>query len=495
MANRVCALDLGTTSVKAAVFDEQGGLCAQASAPAPSAAGDGILLDAGATAGAALALVRRALAQAGCAPGEVAALAVTNQRASVVPVAADGAPAGPGISWQDTRCGADVARFAEAFGAARFEALTGLPPSFLWTLGKLLHLRREQPEIWGASARFALLHDFVLRAFGADDLSCDLSNASLTGLLDLRALDWSDEILAAAGLTRAQLPALVRSGQRVGAVDREAARASGLLQGTPLVAGGGDQQCAALGQGAVEQGDAGLCLGTAAVVSCPVEAPVTGTGGRFFCTVHAAPGRWVIEGILNSFGSALDWAARVLGLDGVAALEAEAAAASSEGAFFLPHLAGIGSPDHRAAARGAFVGLGLGCTRASLARAAFEGVAHETGRILDAMEARGPIRQLVLSGGGAAGQLLPRLLADLSGRRLALREHHEATLAGAALLAWCGAGRFADPLAAARTLGRQGCARQLEPALAPAERQAARERYLAWVQALLAQADAIGGAP
>jgi xylulokinase len=381
------------------------------------------------------------------------------------------------------------------FGAARYEALTGLPPSFLWTLGKLLLLRRADPAVWGGTARFALLHDFVLRAFGAGDLYCDLSNASLTGLLDLRALDWSDEILAAAGLDRARLPTLVRPGQRVGAVSREAARRSGLREGTWLVAGGGDQQCAALGQGAVEPGDAGLCLGTAAVVSCPVDAPLTGTGGRFFCTVHAAPGRWVIEGLLNSVGSALDWAARALGLDGVAALEAEASGASSEGAFFLPHLSGVGSPDHRAAARGAWVGLDLGCTRARLARAAFEGVAHETGRILDAMEERGPIRQLVLSGGGAAGQLLPRLLADLSGRRLVLREHHEATLAGAALLAWCGAGRFADPLEAARTLGRQGCARMVEPAGEPAERLAARARYLAWVRAFLAQADTNGGAP
>ncbi|MFH1532687.1 MAG: FGGY-family carbohydrate kinase [Pseudomonadota bacterium] len=482
MADVVCVLDLGTTGIKAALVDAEGSIVIRARAPASPMLGDALEFDAVHTLETVERLIREVVS---ARPGDcVAAVSSSCQRATVVPMGEDGRPAGPALSWQDPRGGAAAARLADAMGPRGFTSITGLPPSFLWTLGKLLWLRDTRPGIWRGTARIALLNDLVLRHLGAVEATTDLSNASLTGLLDLTSLDWSGPLLDAAGLPRSILPGLVRSGSEVGTLSPGAARTTGLPRGTLLVAGGGDQQCAALGQGVLEPGDAGLCLGTAAVVSCPTDRPVTDANG-FFCTVHAAPDRWVLEGLHNSFGSALAWARGALMCEDEATLEALAEAGDPGGAVFVPHLAGVGSPDHLGAARGALVGLSLSHGRAAMARAVYEGVAWEMRRILDAMETGGPRRRLVVSGGVSTGRLMPRLLADLTGRSLVLREVSDASLLGAAALAWTGAGRFPDASAASRAMVADVTAQVLTPD-DKASHPARYRRYLAAVETLLA---------
>lgn len=482
MTDAVCVLDLGTTGIKAALVDAEGSILFRARAPAIPMDGDAFEFDATHTLETVDRLIRKVVS---ARPNDhIVAVSSSCQRATVVPVAGDDRPTGPALSWQDPRGGVAATRLAEAVGPGRFTAITGLPPSFLWSVGKVLWFREAYPEVWRGTARVALLNDLVLRHLGAEGVWTDFSNASLTGLLDLAALDWSEPLLDAAGLTRDRLPALVAPGARVGSVSATAARATGLPRGTPLVAGGGDQQCAALGMATLEPGEASLCLGTAAVVSCPVDRPITdGTG--CFCTAHVARDRWVLEGIHNSFGSALAWTRGVLEAGDEAGLEALARAGDSGGAVFVPHLAGVGTPDHLGAARGALVGLNLGHGRAAVARAVYEGIACETRRILDGMEAGGPIRCLVLAGGVSTGDLIPRLLADLTGRTLIVRQVSEASLLGAAALAWVGAGRFPDAAAAARGLVPEAGAGILEPT-SPDAGAARYRRYLAAVDTLLA---------
>jgi len=240
------------------------------------------------------------------------------------------------------------------------------------------------------------------------------------------------------------LPEWVDSGAIVGKLSRKAARLTGLVEGTPLVAGGGDQQCAALGLGVLEPESAALCIGTAGVISHPSGRPVLDAHGKFFCTAHAAPGRFVLEGILNSFGSSLQWAVATLGLSHIAELEqlASNAPPGAGGTLFIPYLAGVGSPDHNSAARGIFAGLDLSTSGENLARAVFEGLSCETARILDAMDPGGFIRTLHLSGGLATVPFMASSLADLTGRNLLVSQSAEASLAGAAILAWTGAGAF-----------------------------------------------------
>lgn len=447
MAELVCALDLGTSRLKAALIDGAGKIHAMAAAAAPHEAGDDNFAFAPeAYCRVGFGLIREALTTAGIDPGTVAAVAVTNQRATIVPVGADGLAAGLALSWQDPRGAGLMAEFADQFGAARYNRLTGLPPCALWSLTRLLWLRQDQPEQFARAHKFVLLHDYLLRRLGAEEFITDYSNASLTGLFDLTQLAWSRELLAAVGLAEAQLPRLVPAGSVAGRLSRAAATATGLTSGTPLVVGGGDQQCAALGMGAVDEGEAGLCLGTAAVVSCPVPRPVPDTAGGFFCTAHVVPDRWVVEGFANTFGSSFSWGANVLGLEAVTDLDALASASppGAGGVIFVPFLAGSGSPEFAAHARGAFFNLHLAHRRNDLARAIIEGSALEMRRIVDAAAPYVRLDRIIVAGGLPQTSLAAGCLRGILGRDLVWSDNAEATLLGAALLAWRGAGRISN---------------------------------------------------
>ncbi|MBI4860515.1 MAG: hypothetical protein HY815_09665 [Candidatus Riflebacteria bacterium] len=480
MTDLVCAVDAGTTRIKAALVDSTGRVRRLAAAPTPSSSPGRALPDVDARACADLTcdLIRSALRKGSISPRRVKALVVTGQRATVVPLDRAGDPAGPGLSWQDTRCAPALERFHSRLGARRFSRITGLPPSALWTLGKILWLKEATDGAARSTLRFALLVDYLLSRLGTRDLVTDRSHASLTGLLDLATSAWSDEILAAARVDPSQLPALVQSGSIVGRLSRSAATATGLEEGTALVAGGGDQQCAALAVGALQPGVASLCLGTAAVLSCPVTRPVRDRSGRSFCTVHVIDGRWMLEGIHNTFGSALNWARRLLGLTSSRAFMRCAAggAPGSSGATFLPFLAGIGSPDYDASRRGALLGLGLSTGRSDVARAVLEGVCLEVRRIVDSLERHVRIERLIVSGGASIQRSVASMLAGLTGRTVVVQREPETTLLGAAMLAWTAIGRFSDPAAAFLELGGSP-GRPMRPA-DPAGSDILNRRYL-----------------
>jgi len=455
---------MGTTTVKAVLMDENGRVAGLAQAPAPPlTVWQGFLtFDAEAHQQIVFDVVRRARAHAGIVPGGVAAIALGSQRATVVPVGPDGCAAGPALSWQDSSGDADVQALAERVGRAFYMDTTGLPPSCLWSLAKCLRLRRECPAFAGHRTRFALLHDYVLSRFGADGLLTDASNASVTGLMDVRSRSWSEPLLNAAGMRQAQWSEIRPAAAPAGRCSVAAAAACGLSAGTPLVVGGGDQQCATLGAGAHEAGDAALCLGTAAVLSCPLRAPVVRHGGGFFCTAHVVPDRWVLEGLHASFGSAVQWAMRLLACGSGAAFDALVAEAppGADGLVFLPFLAGAASPDFDASRRAVFAGMGLAHTRAHMARAVIEGIACDLRRILDAAAQWVPLRRLLVSGGGLPGPAARQAFATLAGYPLHWAEDPQTTQLGTAMLAWTGAGKYGSLAEAA--------ARMAAPFAAPA---------------------------
>lgn len=445
MKDLVCCVDMGTSRIKAALLDATGGLRAVASAPSTAAQrrDQPAEFDADTCFVILSRTIRAALRQVRGARNRIAAVAVASQRATVVPVGPDGRPAGHALSWQDTRGESEVRRFLRRFGRARFTRITGLPPGALWSLSKILWFQREHPGA-AASARYVLLHDYVLCRLGAHYFVTDPSNASLTGLFDTHRLAWSEPLVRAAGLAPSRLPVLAAAGSQAGRVSAAAARATGLKAGTPLVVGGGDQQCAALGIGALDPGQASLCLGTAAVVACPVRRPAIDPRGRFFCTVHAVRSRWVLEGIHNTFGACIRWARTLLQMNtGDEFLHmARKSRPGAKGLLFLPFLAGIGTPDFDARTRAAMLGMGLSHRIGDIARAILEGTSLELRRVVAALEQRVRARTLIVTGGEIARPLRMQVLADLLGRNLLLNRTPDATLVGTAILAWTGAGRF-----------------------------------------------------
>ena len=338
-----------------------------------------------------------------------------------------------------------------------FCRITGLPMDPVFTIGKVLSIKNLDKSAFRRSACFVLVDGFLLRRLGAESFFCDWSNASLTGMLDVSRVCWSKKILAAARIPGGKLPELVASGSRIGALSRDAAKASGLQAGTPLVAGGGDQQCAGIGAGAVEPGVVALTIGTAAVPLCAAVRPVRDRRMRIMSCVHAVPGMWEVEGLQSCAGACLEWYSRLVNggsqiSDGLFRGAARVPAGAS-GVLFYPHLTGASSPHWNPAAGGMFLGMRLGHGRVELLRAVMEGVAMQTREVLDVFAALGlAVGQLRLTGGCTEIGLWNRIFTDVLAVPTSTLRNPHATLVGAAVLAGVGAGAFASVQEGARRM-------------------------------------------
>jgi xylulokinase len=321
----------------------------------------------------------------------------------------------------------------------------------------------------------------------------DKADGSGTILFDLAARDWSPEVLAALEIDRAWMPPTFEGPEVTGGVSAEAAAATGLRAGTPVVAGGGDQAANAVGVGVVDPGSMALSLGTSGVVFAATDRPIHEPRGIVHAFCHAAPGRWHLMSVMLSAAGSLRWFRDALA-PGVPFGDLVAAAgevpAGSEGLLFLPYLTGERSPHPDPQARGAFVGLGLGHDRRHLTRAVLEGVAFGLRDGLELMLATGmpAPAQIRASGGGTASPLWRQILADVLGAEIATVDTTEGAAYGAGLLAAVGAGWFpsveaatgalvsATPVAdpgpdTPRYATAYGVYRELYPALAPTFRR------------------------
>jgi xylulokinase len=287
-------------------------------------------------------------------------------------------------------------------------------------------------------------HAFVaLRLTG--EAACDPSTAMLCApLFDARAGAWSQAAAAAVGLKMASLPRIARAHDVVGSVTRAAEAATGLREGTPVVAGGGDFAASALGAGVSREGEACLMLGTAGNVLLPMNEPRFDS--RLINSHHVGSDAWLALGG-TLCGAALEWFRRACA-PGVPweALEAEAASiqVGAEGVVMLPYLQGERTPVWDEAARGAFFGLGLTHGRGHLVRALFEGIALGFADCLAvARQAGTHVEEAIAANGAGKSPLLRQTLADAMGIPVTWSNDHGATVWGAALLAGLGVGNLA----------------------------------------------------
>ncbi|MFA5044117.1 MAG: FGGY family carbohydrate kinase [Kiritimatiellia bacterium] len=461
MSACVAAIDCGTSAVKAAIIDLRGNTLSEVSRPVPCRHGiDGAVeQDPLAIQAAAFDCLKTAVNRRRRPGASVDAVCVTNQRATVIPIGAAGQPLASAISWQDMRGAPYVAALRRRLDDAAYYAITGLPYHTVFTLGKILFLRARFPALFRKTRRFALVHDYLLKALGCDDFYLDYANASLTGLFDNRRLQWSAPILALAGLAANRLPVLVRSGQAIGVVSRAASRRCGLTAGTPIVSGAGDQQCAGMGSGAVTPGICSITLGTAGVCFCHTDRVARDPRRRIACCAHAVPGAWNLEGLQNAAGDSVRWAAgRLAGaqrLDRAFLRSVAAIAPGARDVLFYPYLAGAAAPHWIGEATASFLGLKYSHDSACLFRAVLEGVAFENRQILDVFASlRVPIREIRLTGGFSKWTVWNQIQADIYNRPLYTLENQQATLLGAAILAALGIGAAASAPAAVRRMVR-----------------------------------------
>jgi glycerol kinase len=488
----VLAIDQGTTSTRAVVYDAAGRERGSASReltqhyPRPG----WVEHDPGEIWASVRDVVPRALAAAGVGGGDLAGVGITNQRETVVVWdRATGAPAARAVVWQDRRTADFCREHAADEGWIRDRTGLVLDPYFSAT--KLRWLLGEDPALRAAAdaGRLAAgtVDSFLLwRLTGGRVHATDRTNASRTLLLGLRTAQWDDELCRYFGVPQALLPEV-----RPSSADFGVTHGAGVLpDGVPVCGVAGDQQAALFGQCAFAPGEAKCTYGTGAFFLRHLGTELTASKHRLLTTIAASgegPPQYALEGSVFVAGAAVQWLRDGLKvLESAPAVEELAARSDPEQpVVFVPGFVGLGAPHWVPEARGVLFGVTRGTTAADLGRATLEGVALQVADLIEAAaaDAGEPLRGLRVDGGMARNAWFLQCQADVLGLPVVQSSYSEATALGAAYLAglragvWSGTGEL-------RRLAPEG--RRFEPRL-PAEER--RRRVCRWHQAVRAVID------
>ena len=433
-------IDIGTSSVKAVLVDEHHGIVAQSSdaltvsrpQPGFSEQDPESWWRATVSAVHGLPAAQRAA---------VRAVGLSGQMHGATLLDAQDRPLRPAILWNDGRSGRECLDLERREPESR--AITGniMMPGF--TAPKLLWVARHEPEIFRNTATVLLPKDFVRLKLTGEKLS-DMSDAAGTGWLDVARRDWSERMLTATGLTRAQMPRLAEGTAPAGTLT--AAAADELQIPRVVVAGGGgDNAASAVGLGVVSPGEAFLSLGTSGVLFVVTDRfrPNPDRAAHAFC--HCIPNRWHQMSVMLSAASNLDWVAQLTGQTDLPRLveAAKAVGVNRHSPFFLPYLSGERTPHNDPNARGVFFGIRADTTAADLTAAVLEGVAFAFADGLDVLvEKGGTVGDITVTGGGARLPYWGELLAAALNRPMTYRLGGEVGAAlGAARLARLAAGQ------------------------------------------------------
>ncbi|HEY5222614.1 MAG TPA: glycerol kinase GlpK [Microbacteriaceae bacterium] len=492
MSNYVLAIDQGTTSTRAIVFDRAGAIVAtgqleheQIFPRAGWVEHDPLEIWKNARE-----VVGHALGKANLTRHDIAAVGITNQReTTVVWDKNTGEPVCNAIVWQDTRTQPIVDRLAAVGGVDRFREVVGLPLSTYFAGTKIAWIlenvdgARERAE--AGDLLFGTTDTWLLwNLTGGTDggvHATDVTNASRTMFLDLHTLAWRQDILDVFGVPASMLPE-VRSSSEVYGVGES----SSLLRETPIAGILGDQQAATFGQAAFDAGGAKNTYGTGNFLIVNTGEQIVHSPGGLLTTIayklgDAAP-RYALEGSIAVTGSLIQWMRDNLGIISHAS-EIEKLAASVDdngGAYFVPAFSGLFAPYWRPDARGALLGLTRFVNRGHIARAALESIAYQTRDVLDAANADAsvPLTELRVDGGATSNDLLLQFQADILGMPVVRPVVAETTALGAAYAAGLAVG-FWSGLDELRANWREG--KRWEPQMAVAERE---RLYRGWHKAV-----------
>ncbi|MBX3444535.1 MAG: glycerol kinase GlpK [Planctomyces sp.] len=492
----VLALDQGTTSSRAILFDHTGRPQAQDQRefqqiyPSPGH----VEHDPEEIWTSQLATARGALARARIGPEQIDAIGVTNQReTTILWDRKSGKPVANAIVWQSRITAPHCERLKRDGAEPLIREKTGLVIDAYFSATKIAHLLdsitglRERAE--RGDILFGTVDSFLLwRLTGGQLHITDVSNASRTLLFNIHTLDWDDELLRLFGVPRAMLPEVRSSSEVYGRTDKDV-----LGVEVPLAGIAGDQQAATFGQACFEPGTAKNTYGTGCFLLLNTGSTPAASQHGLITTVGWRIGdrtTYCLEGAVFIAGAAVQWLRDGLGVIGSSA-EVEALASrvpDTGGVYFVPAFVGLGAPFWDPSARGAIVGLTRGTTREHLARATLEAMAYQTRDVLDAMQADAGVRlsSLRVDGGAAANNLMMQFQSDLLDTPVLRPVVQETTALGAAYLAGLAVGYWSDQGQLARNWSLD---REFTPAMSEGERerlyrgwQRAAERSQGWVE-------------
>jgi len=465
----VMGIDVGTSATKTAIFQDNGNMVSSSvakyelSQPCPGWAEQNPEDWWNATVGS----IRQAIADAallGVRPHDIEAIGLSGQMHGAVCLDAAGQVIRPAIIWCDQRSDAQCNWMRKHLGETNITKWTGNPPLPNLTATKLLWLRDKEPFNYDRIAHVLLPKDYI-RWMLTGDYATDVSDASGTLLLDVRNRQWSSAMLESLDIPLNWLPTVFESTEVVGHITHNAASSTGIIEGTPVVAGAGDQAASAIGSGVVKPGVVSCTIGTSGVVFASTEGMCLDSLGRLHSFCHAVPDMWHVMGVTQAAGGSLQWfrrtlspceeeVARATGEDVYDYLsrEAETVPPGCDGLVFLPYLMGERTPHLDPFARGAFIGLTSRHKRAHLVRAIMEGVTYSMRDCLQLIEELGiSVDRVLVSGGGSRSPLWRQMHADVFGREVAVVASAEGAAFGAALLACVGVGIYSTVQDACRS--------------------------------------------
>jgi glycerol kinase len=457
VAKYIAAIDQGTSSTRFMVFDRKGSAVAVAQKehrqiyPKPG----WVEHDPGEIVSRTREVVAEAMERHGLAPGDLAAIGITNQReTTVVWDRKTGQPVYNALVWQDTRVAELVAALAREGGQDRFRVRTGLPlatyfsaAKIRWILDNVAGARRraEAGQLAFGNIDTYLVWELTGGASAGIHIT-DVTNASRTQLMNLETLDWDDEMLRAFGIPRAMLPEIHSSSEVYGRAAWDA------VKGVPLAGILGDQQAALVGQACFEPGEAKNTYGTGCFLLMNTgRRPVASTCGLLTTVAYrlgGQPAHYALEGSVALAGALVQWLRDNLGLiaasDGIEALARTVE--DNGGVYFVPAFSGLYAPYWKDSARGVIAGLTRYANKGHLARAVLEATAFQTRDVLEAMEQDSGIHLATLraDGGMVANELLMQFQADILNRPVVRPVMRETTALGAAYAAGLAVGYFAD---------------------------------------------------
>ncbi|KWR70093.1 hypothetical protein RN04_14710 [Arthrobacter sp. W1] len=443
MTAQILGVDIGTTAIKAAVFDASSDQVCEHTVeytlktPKPGY----VELDAETYLSTLTEAIAGALDKEGAAPGNLVALGLSAQGETMLCLDAEGKPLRSAIVWMDNRAVSESEEIEAHFGRQAIHATTGqVSMDPIWPAAKILWLRRNQPEIFNKTAKFVLLKDYIVEQLTGELVSEDSLLCS-TILWDLNSRSYWSDMLDYLGITENQLPGIARQGELVGNVHPEAALRFGLPQGLAVSAGALDQACGALGMGNATPGIFSESTGSALTTVTVVNELKLDAAGRVPCFASAIPGQYMLH-TFSTGGMVMRWfrdefcasekeIEQLCGISAYYLIDAEVRQVppGSDGLIVIPHLQGSGPPDLDTYARGVFFGLTLSHKKQHLSRGIMEGVAMVLRRMIESTVDLGvEIKEIISLSGGSKSAAWCQIKSDTT--QLPLRTLNGAGAAG-----------------------------------------------------------------
>ena len=449
-------IDVGTSGCKATVVDRDGKILGSGYQEYPVQRNENgwAELDPQAIWSAVQSVVARSVGTAGVG-ASIRAISVSSFGETVVPIGRDGEILGPGILYYDKRGVVEAGELADRLGRQTILEIAGVDSHPMYSICKIMWLRKNQPQLFARVWKFLFFADFILHRLGAEPAT-DYSMAARSMAFDVVNKCWSKRILDAAGVDIARFGVAVQAGSVVGRISAEHSSELGISPDAILVAGGHDQTCAALGAGAIREGVAVNGMGTVDCLTPCFSRPIINqkmAASCFACVPHVVDGGYVtyafnftsgslLHWYLDHFGAALVGEAQRRGVAPYQVMIEQAAAGPSE-LYVLPHFAGAATPYMDNQAVGAIVGLGLDSTPERIIKALLEGINFEMmvnhSRLAEAGVA---VTELRATGGLARSEAMLQLRADMMGVKVSSLDVCEAGTLGVAILAGTACGEY-----------------------------------------------------